>query len=463
MRERYQIAFLGGGPAGYQGAIRAAQLGVRVAVVEEKLLGGVCLNKGCIPTKTVRASAEIGRSMRRAQEYGFQPVEAIPDMTAIIARKERVVASLRWSIERLFQAHRIDLVEGKGRLISPHKIEVEKDGHADLVEAEKVVISTGSRPATPPAFQQEPGIFLADEIFNITSLPSELLVVGGGAIGVEMAAIFQELGTQVTLIEAENRLLPSEDAEMSDYLQGIFRRRRVKTICGVQIESATKNGDQFSMKLSDGATITSGAVLLAVGRHLNIDGIGLEDVGIDVHKGHIKVDEHLQTTMPGVYAAGDAIGGWLLAHVAFAEGICAAECALGRESRMDYRVVPRSIFSMPEYSAVGLSEEEAQNTHNIKVARFPFKSLGMGQAMGEVEGLVKIITDSQTDQILGAHIIGAHASDLVSEIALSMQASVPSSVIMETIHIHPTLSEAVLEVAQALHGQAIHIPPQEMA
>ena len=461
METRYGIAFLGGGPAGYQGAIRSAQLGARVAVIEEKHLGGICLNWGCIPTKTIRSSAEVARSMRRAREYGFQPVDVVPDITAILARKERVVTGLRNSIEQLFTANHIDLIDGKGRLISPHKIEVEKQGETKIIETGKVVIATGSRPANLPMFQQATKLFLAEEIFNINTLPRDLLVVGGGAIGVEMAAIFRELGAQVTLIEAQPRLLPSEDTEMSEYLQGVLRRRKVKIVCGIGIKSANKDGDKFNVQLSDGTSITSDTVLLAVGRLFNTGEIGLKEVGVTLEKNYIKVDEHMQTNVLGVYAAGDVIGGWLLAHVAFAEGICAAECALGRDSPMDYRVIPRTVFSMPEYSAVGLSEEEAGKIQNIKVARFPFKSLGMGQAMGEVEGLVKIIANSQDDQILGAHIIGAHASDLISEIALAMQAMVPSKIIMETIHIHPTLSEAVLEVAQALHGQAIHIPPQE--
>ncbi len=371
------------------------------------------------------------------------------------------MTGLRSSIERLFIARQIDLIEGKGRLISPHQIEVENAEETKVIEANNVVIATGSRPATLSIFQQTTGLFLAEEIFNINSLPRDLLVVGGGAVGVEMASIFRELGTQVTLVEVKPRLLPSEDAEMSDYLQGVLRRRKVKVICGIGIKSANKEDDKFNVQLSDGTDITPDTVLLAVGRLFNTEGIGLKETGVTLEQGHIKVDEHMQTNVPGIYAAGDVIGGWLLAHVAFAEGICAAECALGHESRMDYRVVPRTVFSMPEYSAVGLSEEEAGKIHKIKVARFPFKSLGMGQAMGEVEGLVKIIADSQTDQILGAHIIGAHASDLISEIALAMRAGIPSRLIMETIHIHPTLSEAVLEVAQALNGQAIHIPPQE--
>ncbi len=463
MPQPYDIAFLGGGPAGYQGAIRAAQLGARVAVVEERLLGGVCLNRGCIPAKAVRASAEAGRYLRRAREFGFAPVEAAPDIAAVMARKERVVAGVRSSVERLFAAHRIDLVEGRGRLLAPGRIEVEREGQASLVEAAKVVIATGSRPATLPVFPKGPRLFLADEMLGVTYLPGHLLVVGGGAVGVEMAAIFRELGSRVTLVEALARLLPEGDAEMSDYLAGVLRRRKVKVICGVRVEAVAEKGEGFAVRLSDDSQLAPDTILVAVGRRLNTEGIGLEALGVEMERGRLVVDDHMRTNVPGLYAAGDVVGGWLLAHVAFAEGICAAEHALGRGSRMDYGVVPRCTFSLPEYAAVGLSEEEAAARQPVKVARFPFKSLGMAQALGELEGLVKVIAHAETDLILGAHIIGPHAADLTAELALAMKGALPSQVIMETIHAHPTLSEAVLEVAQALHGRAIHIPPEGAA
>ena len=245
MAAQYDIAFLGGGPAGYQGAIRAAQLGAKVAVVEEKFLGGVCLNWGCIPTKTVRASAEVGRALRRAREFGFQPVEAKPDIKSIIARKDRVVQGLRRSIAGLFQARRIDLLEGRGRLLSPTRIEVEKDGQSSLVEAAKVVIATGSRPARLLLFPQSPRVFLADEILTIDYLPKHLLVVGGGAVGVEMAAIFRELGSQVTLVEALDRLLPYDDAEIAEYLAGVLKRRKIIIKCGVQVCSVRRGRELY--------------------------------------------------------------------------------------------------------------------------------------------------------------------------------------------------------------------------
>jgi dihydrolipoamide dehydrogenase len=283
--------------------------------------------------------------------------------------------------------------------------------------------------------------------------------VGGGAVGVEMAAIFRELGSQVTLVEMMDRLLPYDDAEMAEYLTGVLKRRKIAVKCGVQVSEVQEAGGNFAVRLADGAELTPDTVLLATGRRFNTEGLGLEELGVELEKGRIVVDEHLMTAVPGVYAAGDVIGGWLLAHVAFAEGICAAEHALGLGTTMNYQVVPRCIFTMPEYAAVGVSEEDAQDQHPVKVARFPFKSLGMGQSLGELEGLVKIIAHAQTDQILGAHIIGPHAADLIAEVALAMRGGLPSRLIMETIHAHPTLSEAVLEVAQALHGRAIHMPP----
>jgi dihydrolipoamide dehydrogenase len=462
MREKYDIAFLGGGPAGYQGAIRAAQLGARAAVIEEQYVGGVCLNWGCIPTKTVRASAEAGRALRRAREYGFKPVEAVPDIAAIIARKQRVVAGLRRGIEGLFRAHRIELVEGRGRLLGTGGIEVQRDGETNLVQAGKVVVCTGSRPASLPMFPRSPRIFLADQMLDISYLPAQLLVVGGGAVGVEMAAIFNELGSQVTLIEALDHILPYEDRESAAYLLTVLKRRKVTVQCSTTVESVHETAEGLVVQLSDGAQLKPDTILLGVGRRFNSEGIGLEELDVAMDRGRIVVDEHLRTNIPDLYAAGDVIGGWLLAHVAFAEGICAAEHALGRGSTMDYRVVPRCVFTFPEYAAVGISEEEARARYPLQVGRFPLKSLGMAQAMGEFEGLVKIIAHKETDQILGAHIIGPHAADLIAEVALAMHAGLPARTIMETIHTHPTLSEALLEVAQMLHGQAIHVPPEKV-
>jgi len=457
MQDKYNIIFLGGGPAGYQGAIRAAQLGARAAVIEQKFVGGVCLNQGCIPTKTVRASAETGRAMRRAKEYGFAPVEVLPDMGAIIARKQRVIKMLRNSIEQLFRARRIDLIEGCGGLIAPGRVEVRKDDEVRAVEAANVVICTGSRPVELAVFPKSAHIFLADDILNISYLPKHLLVVGGGVVGVEMAAIFRELGSQISVVEALDRILPHEDTEMSSHLLMMLERRKIKIYCGAAVDTVTEAEEGFMVRLSNGVELMPDTILQAVGRRFNTEGIGLDHIGITLDNGHIPVNENLLTNIPNVYAAGDVIGGWLLAHVAFAEGICAAEHALGMESRMDYRAVPRCVFSIPEYASVGLSEQDAQAAYPVKTGKFPLKSHGMAHATGELEGLVKIIAHEKTDEILGAHVIGAHGADLLSEITLAIQAKIPASVVMKTIHTHPTFSEAMQEAAQALHGQAIHV------
>jgi dihydrolipoamide dehydrogenase len=275
----------------------------------------------------------------------------------------------------------------------------------------------------------------------------------------EALAIFRELGSQVTLVELMDRLLPYDDAEMAAYLAAVLKRRKIAVKCGVQVCEVQEEAGILTGRLDDRTDLTPDTILLATGRRFNTEGLGMEELGLEMDKGRILVNEHMLTNIPGIYAAGDVIGGWLLAHVAFAEGICAAEHALGLGSKMDYSVVPRCTFTLPEYAAVGVSEEEAEAKYPVKVARFPFKSLGMGQCLGELEGLVKIIAHKETDQILGAHIIGPHAADMIHEIAVAMAGGLQSWRIMQTIHAHPTLSEAVLEVAQALHGRAIHMPP----
>ncbi len=458
MGERYDIAFLGGGPAGYQGAIRAAQLRAKVAVIEEREVGGVCLNRGCIPTKAVRASAETARAVRRAREYGIEATGGAPDMAAVISRKDRVVGALRSSVERLFQANRVDLIRGTGRLLGKDRIEVEGEGGRTIVEAPKVVVATGSRPSVLAALPRNPRVFVPDEMLFQPVLPARLLVVGGGVVGVEMAAIYRELGSQVTIVEALDRILSTEDREMADYLLKVLQRRKVKVLCQTSVEGVRETPEGLRALLSDGSEIEADAILQAVGRRLNTEGIGLREAGIAMDGARVIVDDHLRTSIPGIYAAGDVTGRWLLAHFAFAEGICAAENALGVESIMDRTAVPRCVFTMPEYASVGLSEEEALRGHKIKVSRFPFKGVGMAQAIGELEGLVKVIAEADTDKILGAHVIGPHAGDLIGELTVAMRAGLPSRSIMETIHVHPTLSEGILEVAQALHGRAIHIP-----
>jgi len=459
--EIYDVVFLGGGPAGYQGAIRAAQLGGRVAVVESAQLGGVCLNKGCIPTKTIKASVEVLRLARRGKAYGINIENATPDVPAIIARKNKVVELLRGGIRYLFKQNHITLLEGVGQLDGPNIVEVNQNDNLIRLQARKIVIATGSRSARPViAAGDIPGVLTTDDILGISAVPSTLLVLGGGAVGVEMAAIMAELGSTVTLIEMEKTILPREDAQMVGYLQAMLKRRKVKVLTGVKAANI-EGGSGVRVTLDNGKTLENDQMLLAIGRVANVENIGLERAGVDYTGGCLKVDRQMQTSVPGIYAAGDITGSMWLAHVAFAEGIVAAENAMGISSAMDYRVVPRCIFSSPEYAAVGLSEEEAREQHTVSTVSFPFKSLGMAQAMGDWEGMIKIVVDSKTEQVLGGHIIGPHASDLIAEISLAMRNNISVKGIIKTIHAHPTLPEAVLEVAQGVLGRAIHMTPTE--
>jgi len=457
--DTYDLVFLGGGPAGYQGAIRAAQLGGRVAVVEQEYLGGVCLNRGCIPTKALKASVEVLRLARKAKSFGINVENVSPNVPAMIARKNKVVELLRGGIEYLFEQNRVDLYQGAGRLLEPGVLEVNGEDGLTKVYARQVVLATGSRASRPSFIAGDlAGVMTTDDILEISAAPASLLVLGGGAVGVEMAVIMAELGSKVTLLEMEERILPREDAEAAAYLQNLLKRRKVKVLTGVRVEQV--QGDQnVTVTLAGGETLTAEKLLLAAGRRVNVENIGLENIGLPVDGKPLSVDEHMLTGVPGVYAAGDLAGKTWLAHGAFAEGITAAEHALGRPAAMDYRVVPRCVFSTPEFAAVGMSEEEAKALFNVKAVSFPFKSLGMAQALGEWEGMVKLVVDSKTEQILGGHIVGPHAGDLIAEVALAMQNKIGVRGIVETIHTHPTLSETVLETAQGALGLAIHMDP----
>ncbi|NSW82643.1 MAG: dihydrolipoyl dehydrogenase [Syntrophothermus sp.] len=465
MGERvFDVVFIGGGPAGYQGAIRAAQLGMKVAVVESRELGGVCLNRGCIPTKAIRASAELLSRARRARNYGIEIDTVRPDVKAIIARKNKVVSLLRGGIAQLFRSRRIQHLEGTGRLLSPREVEVETSTGLIRLRTEKIVIATGSRPSIPPPFDgltgEIKGVLTTDDILEISEVPASLFIVGAGAVGVEMASIMAELGSSVTLLEAKDRILPREDEEMATYMTRMLKRQKVKVLTGLSVNEVVP-GEKVALTLSNGQKWEGDAVLLAAGRVPNVESIGLGSVGLEETGRPLAVNEHMETGVPGVFAAGDVVGGWLLAHVAFAEGITAAENAAGLRSCMDYRVVPRCVFAFPEYAAVGLTEEQAREQFPATAFSFPFKSLGMAQALGEWEGMVKLVVHEKNGQILGGHVIGPHAADLIAEIALAMRHHIPAKGIVETIHTHPTLSEAILETAQAACGQAIHILPGE--
>jgi dihydrolipoamide dehydrogenase len=453
----FDLVFLGGGPAGYQGAIRAAQLGLKVAVIEDRDLGGVCLNRGCIPTKAIRASAQILNQARQAKDYGILISEALPDMAAIIARKNKIVMLLREEIGQLFKANRIKLYNGRGKFLAPHELQV----NDVVVKGKKIVIATGSRPNIPAVFKRPiKGVVTSEEILEINQVPKNLLVIGGGIVGLEIASIMAVLGSQVTILEVHSQILAGEDRETVGYLERMLKAQNIQLLTSVEIKSVEEGKSGINVTLSGGEIFSADLVLLAAGRLPNTDNIGLENIGLNYAGQIIPVKENMETEVKNIFAAGDIVGGWLLAHVAFMEGIVAAECAAGLPSSMDYRVIPRGLFTFPEFASVGLSEEEAKLQYPAGAFTYPLKSLGMAQALGESEGMVKLVVNTMTGDILGGHVIGAHASELVSEIALAMRNKVLSSGIINTIHLHPTMAEAVLEVAQASTGKSIHISPE---
>lgn len=458
-----KIVIIGGGPAGYVGALKAAQLGAQVTVIEDTEVGGTCLNRGCIPTKTLIASSETLNRVRNCADYGLEFNGSVsPNIQKIIERKNKVVSTQVKGIRSLFKSWGVNLIEGKGILLSPERVEIEKkDGSREILGADSIIITTGSRPAQIPIFPFDgERILSSDDVLNIKEIPKSLLIVGAGVIGCEFAFIFSEFGTEITMVEMLPRALSTEDTEISELLERELKKKKIKLLTGMSVVRVEGSKDGIHTYLSDGKEIVTEKVLVSIGRALNSENIGLEAIG--VHKGsrgEVIVNERMETNISGIYAAGDVIGGILLAHVAAREGIVAAINACGGDARIDYSVVPTAIFTSPEIASVGLRDYQAtEKGINVRTGHFQFRALGKAHAMGEISGFVKIIADANDDRVLGAHIIGPHASDLIHEVAIAMKAGLKVKDIADTIHAHPTLSEGIMEASWDVHGEAIHVP-----
>ena len=458
-----KVVVLGSGPGGYVAALKAAHLGAEVSVIEKDEVGGTCLNWGCIPTKTLIASTEALRNARKLAEYGIDSSGPVfPNLAKMMERKGKVVSVQVKGIRGLFKSWGITLREGKGTLVSPHSIEVEKnDGTKEIVEADRIIIATGSRPADIPGlpFDGE-RILSSDNAVTVREIPKRILIVGAGVIGCEYSCIFSELGAEVTMVEMLSRAVSSEDIEISEYLEKEFRKKKITLMTGVKVARIQTGDDGMHVVLSDGKELMTDKVLVSVGRSLNSEHIGLERLGIGKgEKGEILVDKRMETNVKGIYAVGDVVGGMLLAHKASQEGIVAASNACGTDMTIDYSIVPAAVFTSPEIASVGLREHEAIGKGmSIKTGHFPVRALGKAHAAGEISGFFKIITDARTDKIIGAHIIGPHASDLIHEIAVAMKAGLAAKDVAETIHAHPTFSEGIREAAEDVLGEAIHVP-----
>ncbi len=458
-----RLSVLGAGPGGYVAAIRAAQLGAHVTVIEDQEVGGTCLNSGCIPTKTIIASTDLLAKARDLEDFGIELMgEVIPNLSRIIDRKNTVVSTLVKGIRGLFRNRDISVVQGRGVISSSQTITVTlKDGTQETISSDSVIIATGSRPAEIPSLPFDgTHILSSTDALDLRQIPKSMLIVGAGVIGCEFACIFRELGTEVTVVEMLPRALATEDREISELLEKELKEKKVKLITNVRVEKTDIKEDGVHTLLSDGKEIIAEKILVSIGRALNTEGIGLEDAGIRRGpKGEIIVNRRMETNIPGIYAIGDVTGGMLLAHKASAEGIVAAGNIMGQDAEIDYGIVPSAIFTSPEIASVGMREDQAiEKKISIGTGRFPFRALGRSHAMGEISGMVKIITDAATDRIIGAHIIGPHASDLIAEAAVAMKAGLTAQELAETIHAHPTLSEAVMEAAEDVHQMAVHLP-----
>jgi dihydrolipoamide dehydrogenase len=457
------LTILGAGPGGYVAAIRAAQRGARVTVVEAAEVGGTCLNRGCIPTKTVTASVHALDLARNAADFGIEITGTIGfNLAKIRERKDRVVSTQVKGIRSLFKSWGVQLLEGRGSLVSNDTVRiVQKDGTVLDLKSDAVIIATGSRPALIPGFPfDRRTVITSDDAIQLNTIPKSILIVGAGVIGSEFAFIYRALGSEVTMVEMMPHALSTEDEEISGITEREMKKSKIKLYTNVKVDGVETGSGGMVTKLSNGQVVTAEQILVSIGRSLNSENIGLEDVGVNKGKrGEIIVNEKMETSVPGVYAIGDVTGKILLAHVASHQGLVAVENALGGDSRMDYSAVPSAIFTMPEIGSVGIREKEAvERGIRHRTGRFQFRALGKAHAMGEITGMVKILADEQTDKVIGVHICGAHATDLVHEGVLAIKMGATAEDLSGMIHAHPTLSEAIMESAEDVHKTAIHIP-----
>ena len=461
--QKAKLVIIGAGPGGYVAAIRAAQLGSGVVLVEKNMLGGTCLNWGCIPTKALLACAEALETIKEADEYGIKVAEPVPDLKAMVERKEKISEQLRKGIAQLLKANKVEFVQGNATLTAANEVKVDTEEGEKVIETEKVIVATGSEPARLPTFDfDQPAILTSTEGLELTEIPKSMIIVGSGVVGSEFATIYNALGTKVTMVELMPRILPTEDDRVSQQMKRILSKKGIEILTETTIEEMVEyRPDGVKAKLSTGDVLEADKLLVSIGRSLNSAGLGLEEVGVELGKrSEIVVDDRMQTSVDGIYAIGDVVGGVLLAHVASFEGICAAENAMGEDSVMDYNVVPACIFTEPELASVGLTPSKAEEQGvETRVGRFMFGGLGKALAMGKGQGFIQLVVDSSSDKIIGCQIMSAHASDLIHELALAIQMGITAHQLGKTIHAHPSLAEAVMEAAEAAHNRAIHAAP----
>ncbi len=467
MQKQYEIAILGGGPGGYVAAIRAGQLGFKTVVIDKDNLGGICLNWGCIPTKSLLKNVEIYDAVKNhGKDFGITAKELTFDFSKIIQRSRSISERISKNVELLVKKNKVDRIRGFGKFISKNQIDVfdDKGRKIDSVKAGKVIIATGARPKMVPSIPVDrKTIITSTEAMTLAEQPKEMIIIGAGAIGIEFAYFYSVLGTKVTVVEMMDNILPVEDKEVSQALARSFKKRGIEILTGAVVEKAEVKGKKAEVTISvkgEKKKLTADKVLSSIGVTGNVDGFGLEKIGVELYKNHIKVNkETYETNVPGVYAIGDVIGPPWLAHVASHEGIHCIEGIKGIKNKpIDYNNIPGCTYCQPQVASVGYTEEKAKELgYDVKVGKFPFMASGKAFAVGEREGFVKLIFDAKYGELLGAHIIGAEATELIAEAVMARELEATGESIMKTIHAHPTLSEAIMEAAAQAYGEAIHI------
>jgi len=459
---RIDVVIIGGGAGGHVAAIKAVHLGLNVVLVEKDKLGGVCLNEGCIPTKTLVATAEVLNNIRRAREFGIKVDNYSFDFPAIMERKNRIIQRLLLNLEQLMKANQIRVIKGEGQIVGPGTVKVNAAGKRENIFTKNIIIATGSKAVKPTIGGIDlEGVINSEEALSLKQLPSKITIIGAGVIGIEFACIFKALGVEVSVVEMLPMILPPIDEEIAQRLTRILERKGIGIFTNCKVKEIKKGSHNLEVLVSttDGERISkTEKVLLAAGRVPELVNIAVQRLGIELDESKaIKVNEKMETNIPGIYAIGDVVGGAMLAHVASREGIVAVENISGKKVKMDYRVVPNCVFSIPEVASVGLTEPQARKENsNIKVSKSSFVANGKALAMGETEGLVKIIANGENLKILGMHILGVHASDLIAEGALALAMGATAREIVNTIHAHPTLAEAIAEAVKGIIGKPIY-------